>query len=132
MLWFLPRVSFCTGWQQLAVSMVLVATAMLCKEQGITVTGICVVYEIFVAQKVSLRRVLVCAKTKNFPDQIQDSRCCCFLLIFFVIHLIASQRIRASRFESPSPHPLKADYLFHIILCCSALPPTPARIEITP
>lgn len=41
------------GWQQLAVSMVLVATAMLCKEQGITVTGICVVYEIFVAQKVS-------------------------------------------------------------------------------
>lgn len=31
-----------------------VATAMLCKEQGITITGVCAIYEIFVAQKVSL------------------------------------------------------------------------------
>jgi hypothetical protein len=30
-----------------------VATAMLCKEQGITITGICAIYEIFLAQKVS-------------------------------------------------------------------------------
>lgn len=29
-----------------------VTTAMLCKEQGITVTGICAVYELFVVQKV--------------------------------------------------------------------------------
>lgn len=35
------------------LSMVSVAIAMLCKEQGITVTGVCFVYEIFVAQKVS-------------------------------------------------------------------------------
>lgn len=56
---------FCAkGWQQLAVSMVLVATAMLCKEQGITVTGICVVYEIFVAQKVSLLFFFGNKKTK--------------------------------------------------------------------
>lgn len=34
--------------------MISVATAMLCKEQGITVTAICAVYEIFVIQKVSL------------------------------------------------------------------------------
>ena len=34
------------------LSMVAVATAMLCKEQGITITGICAVYELFVAQKV--------------------------------------------------------------------------------
>lgn len=47
---------FClvSGWRQLGVSMILVATAMLCKEQGITVTGVCAVYEIFVAQKVSV------------------------------------------------------------------------------
>lgn len=32
--------------------MMCVAVAMLCKEQGITVTGVCGVYEIFVAQKV--------------------------------------------------------------------------------
>ncbi len=35
------------------LSMVSVAIAMLCKEQGITVTGVCFVYEIFVAQNVS-------------------------------------------------------------------------------
>lgn len=29
-----------------------VASAMLCKEQGITITGICAIYEIFIAQKV--------------------------------------------------------------------------------
>lgn len=33
--------------------MLCVAAAMLCKEQGITVTGVCAVYELFVAQKVS-------------------------------------------------------------------------------
>ena len=43
--------------------MVLVATAMLCKEQGITITGVCAIYEIFVAQKVCTR---VCnVKTKD-------------------------------------------------------------------
>lgn len=62
----LPYFFFCAkGWQQLAVSMVLVATAMLCKEQGITVTGICVVYEIFVAQKVSLLFIFFCNKYNN-------------------------------------------------------------------
>lgn len=42
-----------TGWKYLAISMISVSTAMLCKEQGITVTAICAVYEIFVVQKVS-------------------------------------------------------------------------------
>lgn len=40
------------GWRHLTFAMGSVATAMLCKEQGITITGICAVYEIFVAQKV--------------------------------------------------------------------------------
>lgn len=35
--------------------MASVTTAMLCKEQGITVTGICAVYELFVVQKVRTR-----------------------------------------------------------------------------
>jgi len=39
--------------------MISVATAMLCKEQGITVTGICAVYELIVAQKVSVALFLV-------------------------------------------------------------------------
>uniref|UniRef100_A0A182VFL2 Glycosyltransferase RgtA/B/C/D-like domain-containing protein n=1 Tax=Anopheles merus TaxID=30066 RepID=A0A182VFL2_ANOME len=40
-----------TGWRFLCLSMLFVATAMLCKEQGITITGVCAIYEIFVAQK---------------------------------------------------------------------------------
>lgn len=55
---FLPVATSTTvtsiGWKYLAISMISVATAMLCKEQGITVTAICAVYEIFVIQKVSL------------------------------------------------------------------------------
>ncbi|XP_046394018.1 protein O-mannosyl-transferase Tmtc3 [Ischnura elegans] len=43
-----------TSWRYLAFSMISVATAMFCKEQGITITGVCVVYELFVAQKLRL------------------------------------------------------------------------------
>ncbi|XP_074026010.1 protein O-mannosyl-transferase Tmtc3 isoform X2 [Leptinotarsa decemlineata] len=43
-----------TGWKYLLFSMVSIATAMLCKEQGITVAGVCAAYEIFFAQKVRL------------------------------------------------------------------------------
>lgn len=47
----------CTGyhreivWGPLFTSIGLVTIAMLCKEQGITVIGVCVVYELFVAQR---------------------------------------------------------------------------------
>lgn len=41
------------AWKYLAISMISVATAMLCKEQGITITAVCTVYEIFIIQKVS-------------------------------------------------------------------------------
>lgn len=41
-----------SGWKYLLLSMASIATAMLCKEQGITVAGVCSAYEIFVAQKV--------------------------------------------------------------------------------
>ncbi|KAF3425460.1 hypothetical protein E2986_03493 [Frieseomelitta varia] len=43
-----------TGWKSLILSMSFVFTAMLCKEQGITATAVCVFYEIFVVQKVNL------------------------------------------------------------------------------
>ncbi|XP_049865583.1 protein O-mannosyl-transferase Tmtc3-like [Pectinophora gossypiella] len=41
----------CTDWRYVAACTACVGVAMLCKEQGITVTGVCVVYELFVAQK---------------------------------------------------------------------------------
>lgn len=41
-------------WAPIALTVVLVAAATLCKEQGITVVGICCVHEVFVAQGVRL------------------------------------------------------------------------------
>ncbi|KAH9642454.1 hypothetical protein HF086_007586 [Spodoptera exigua] len=38
-------------WRYVVACTACVGVAMLCKEQGITVTGVCVVYELFVAQK---------------------------------------------------------------------------------
>ncbi|XP_060558909.1 protein O-mannosyl-transferase TMTC3-like [Ruditapes philippinarum] len=40
-----------TAWGPLFTTVGLVTIAMLCKEQGITVIGVCVVYELFVAQR---------------------------------------------------------------------------------
>lgn len=41
-------------WTAIALTVFLVAVATLCKEQGITVVGICCVYEVFIAQKYTL------------------------------------------------------------------------------
>ncbi|RUS90441.1 hypothetical protein EGW08_001782 [Elysia chlorotica] len=40
-----------TKWRPLLLTVALVTVAMLCKEQGITVIGVCCVYEIFVVQQ---------------------------------------------------------------------------------
>ena len=50
--------SFILGWQSLLLSMFFVFVAMLCKEQGITATAVCVLYEIFVVQRVI--EILLC------------------------------------------------------------------------
>lgn len=46
---------FFPEWTPIALTVVLVAAATLCKEQGITVVGVCCVHEVFVAQGVRLR-----------------------------------------------------------------------------
>lgn len=43
-----------TEWPPLIGTVVMVTIAMLCKEQGITVIGVCCVYEVFIAQRVSI------------------------------------------------------------------------------
>lgn len=48
-------IPFSAGWRSLILSMFFVFIAMLCKEQGITATAVCVLYEIFVVQRVSLK-----------------------------------------------------------------------------
>ncbi|XP_050443684.1 protein O-mannosyl-transferase Tmtc3 [Adelges cooleyi] len=48
----------CPGWKPLILSVACLGIAMLCKEQGITVAGVCAFYEIFVAQKVKPKDLL--------------------------------------------------------------------------
>jgi hypothetical protein len=45
---------FNVGWSGIAVTIVLVTCGMLCKEQGITVVGICLIYDLCVVNKVRL------------------------------------------------------------------------------
>lgn len=51
-----------TGWRYLFLSVGAVTAAMLCKEQGITICGICAVYEIFVVQKVKAKLTKLCVR----------------------------------------------------------------------
>ncbi|XP_052021854.1 protein O-mannosyl-transferase TMTC3 isoform X2 [Apodemus sylvaticus] len=51
-------------WTPIALTVLLVAVATLCKEQGITVVGICCVYEVFVAQGYTLP--LLCTVAGQF------------------------------------------------------------------
>ena len=61
-----------SAWSPLLKTVVLVAIAMLCKEQGITVVGVCCVYDIFVAKKVGhsgLTYVIVSTKLIFFVSR---------------------------------------------------------------
>ncbi|CAN0262414.1 protein O-mannosyl-transferase TMTC3 [Lampetra fluviatilis] len=49
-------------WWPITLTVLLVALATLCKEQGLTVIGVCCVYEVFVAQGLTLRDVLIAAR----------------------------------------------------------------------
>ena len=60
--------------------MFLVAVATLCKEQGITVVGICCVYEVFVAQGVR--------KDENFHFLFVVAKSDFITLIFSKCHYI--------------------------------------------
>ena len=47
-----------TEWRLLLWTIILVTIAMLCKEQGITVIGVCCVYEVFISQRVTLSSII--------------------------------------------------------------------------
>uniref|UniRef100_T1J5F2 dolichyl-phosphate-mannose--protein mannosyltransferase n=1 Tax=Strigamia maritima TaxID=126957 RepID=T1J5F2_STRMM len=51
-----------TEWGPLLLTPYFGTIAMLCKEQGVTVLGVCCVYEIFIAQKMRLQDILNPAK----------------------------------------------------------------------
>ncbi|CAG9819958.1 unnamed protein product [Phaedon cochleariae] len=93
--------------------MVSMATAMLCKEQGITVAGVCAVYEIFIAQKIRfpelklLLRTAIISKspypwsrkaTKRLAALASTTLC----LLLARLQIMGSQLPVFTRFDNPA------------------------------
>ncbi|CRK86591.1 CLUMA_CG000216, isoform A [Clunio marinus] len=106
-----------TGWRYLFLSVVAVTAAMLCKEQGITICGICAIYEIFVVQKVHMNDLkhmlqnVTCGKapslTNNWwPNEATRRLVVLCLstvgLLFARLHIMGSQLPVFTRFDNPS------------------------------
>ncbi|XP_037032367.1 protein O-mannosyl-transferase Tmtc3 [Bradysia coprophila] len=106
-----------TIWLNMCLSMVSVATAMLCKEQGITVTGVCFVYEIFVAQNIRLKDLAHCIgllwSEKGFTilRKLAISRAAkrlailivtTLMLLYFRLQIMDSQLPVFTKFDNPA------------------------------
>ncbi|XP_038636329.1 protein O-mannosyl-transferase TMTC3 [Scyliorhinus canicula] len=101
-------------WAPIVVTVILVAVATLCKEQGITVIGICFVYEIFVAQGFTLHVLgeivvhLVQGKGILPPWVLQTLIKLIFLmlstllLVIVRVQVIQSQLPVFTRFDNPA------------------------------
>uniref|UniRef100_A0A4W3I6B1 Protein O-mannosyl-transferase TMTC3 n=1 Tax=Callorhinchus milii TaxID=7868 RepID=A0A4W3I6B1_CALMI len=109
-------------WTPIAVTVILVAIATLCKEQGITVIGICCVYEVFIAQGFTLHVFWETAahllRGKGIlPSWVLQTLIkliflvlSTFLLVIIRVQVIQSQLPVFTRFDNPA-----------------AVSPTPAR-----
>ncbi|CAL8359015.1 unnamed protein product [Lota lota] len=109
-------------WTPIGVTVVLVAAATLCKEQGITVVGICCVHEVFIAQGFTLPMLV-----DTFLQVLRDKACFPYtvlqtllklmvlvistlLLVIVRVQVIQSQLPVFTRFDNPaavSPAPTK-------------------------
>uniref|UniRef100_A0A3Q1H6R8 Protein O-mannosyl-transferase TMTC3 n=1 Tax=Anabas testudineus TaxID=64144 RepID=A0A3Q1H6R8_ANATE len=101
-------------WAPIALTVVLVAAATLCKEQGITVIGICCVHEVFVAQGFTLpmlwdtfRQVL--QGKDGFPYAVLQTLLklivliiSTLLLVIIRVQVIQSQLPVFTRFDNPA------------------------------
>ncbi|KAJ8002718.1 hypothetical protein DPEC_G00161850 [Dallia pectoralis] len=109
-------------WTPIAATVVLVAAATLCKEQGITVVGICCVHEVFVAQGFTLPMLLdtllqVVRGKGGFPYAILQTVLklivliiSTLLLVIIRVQVIQSQLPVFTRFDNPaavSPTPTR-------------------------
>ncbi|KAJ8261932.1 hypothetical protein GJAV_G00160150 [Gymnothorax javanicus] len=109
-------------WSPIALTVVLVAIATLCKEQGVTVIGICCVYEVFVAQGFTLPLLMdtmlqVLRGKDGVPYVILQTLLklialiiSTLLLVIIRVQVIQSQLPVFTRFDNPA-----------------AVSPTPAR-----
>ncbi|ESO89299.1 hypothetical protein LOTGIDRAFT_210330 [Lottia gigantea] len=101
-------------WTPLFVTVLLVTVAMLCKEQGITVIGICCVYEVFIAQRSSGSELLDICKSliqgkPAFPDWMKTSIIragflvsSTLLLLFARIKVMGAQLPVFTNFDNPA------------------------------
>ncbi|XP_077451489.1 protein O-mannosyl-transferase TMTC3 [Stigmatopora argus] len=109
-------------WSPIALTVVLVAAATLCKEQGITVVGICCVYEVFVAQGFTLPVLLETLRQAlqgkgTFPYSVLQMLLklivlviSTLLLVIVRVQVIQSQLPVFTRFDNPaavSPTPTR-------------------------
>ncbi|XP_048404960.1 protein O-mannosyl-transferase TMTC3 isoform X2 [Stegostoma tigrinum] len=108
-------------WAPIVVTVILVAVATLCKEQGITVIGICFVYEIFVAQGFTLHvlgdMVHLVRGKGNLPSWVLQTlikliflMLSTLLLVIVRVQVIQSQLPIFTRFDNPaavSPSPVR-------------------------
>ena len=96
-IWANEVLFICTEWPPLLGTVVMVTIAMLCKEQGITVIGVCCVYEVFIAQRVrcwSLKYIVlncampctVCMKNIKIRIHVHLKRTHCEFSSVFPIH----------------------------------------------
>uniref|UniRef100_A0A2K6FII7 dolichyl-phosphate-mannose--protein mannosyltransferase n=1 Tax=Propithecus coquereli TaxID=379532 RepID=A0A2K6FII7_PROCO len=109
-------------WTPIALTVFLVAVATLCKEQGITVVGICCVYEVFIAQGYTLP--LLCTAAVQFlrgkgsiPFSMLQTLIKLIVLMFSTlllvvirVQVIQSQLPVFTRFDNPaavSPTPTR-------------------------
>ncbi|KAK2149545.1 hypothetical protein LSH36_447g03000 [Paralvinella palmiformis] len=130
-----------TAWLPLCITVALVTVAMLCKEQGITVIGVCCVYEVFIAQKMRFDQILSIAvswlsKKPNLPVWLRKAMVrAVFLVVVSVCLLLARIKVMGAqlpvftRFDNPAstaPFPtrqLTFNYLLPInlwLLLCPA------------
>lgn len=72
-----------SDWRYVGACTACVGIAMLCKEQGITVTGVCVVYEIFVAQRVS--NISDCLSAESFSNNLLRKKANVFLILSYLM-----------------------------------------------
>ncbi|KAM6291439.1 protein O-mannosyl-transferase TMTC3 isoform 1-T2 [Porphyrio hochstetteri] len=109
-------------WTPIAVTVVLVAVATLCKEQGITVVGICCVYEVFIAQGYTLPVLLdtavqILRGKGSIPFSMLQTLLKLIVLMFSTlllvvirVQVIQSQLPVFTRFDNPaavSPSPAR-------------------------
>ncbi|NWT82310.1 TMTC3 protein, partial [Lanius ludovicianus] len=109
-------------WTPIALTVFLVAVATLCKEQGITVVGICCVYEVFIAQGYTLPALLdtavqIVRGKGSIPFSMLQTLLKLIVLMFSTlllvvvrVQVIQSQLPVFTRFDNPaavSPSPAR-------------------------